>query len=150
MVEYKPYQTKGALLKKLFLLSIILMGLTLASCAASETTQAPVITYENITTESLLGMMNERRDSFVLINALDFNLASIPTTDHMIPFDQLANHLDLLPTDKNAEIVLYCRSGNKSATAADELIRLGYTNVKNLLGGIQAWHEAGLPLFLDP
>ncbi|MBI4569019.1 MAG: sulfurtransferase [Planctomycetes bacterium] len=47
--------------------------------------------------------------------------------------------------DKNAEIVLYCGGGFRSALAADALLRMGYTNVLSMAGGIRAWREAGLP-----
>jgi rhodanese-related sulfurtransferase len=47
--------------------------------------------------------------------------------------------------DLGAEIVLYCGAGNRSALSADALQRMGYTNVKSLGGGLQAWIDAGLP-----
>lgn len=47
--------------------------------------------------------------------------------------------------DKHAEIVLYCGGGYRSALAADNLQKMGYTNVLSMAGGIRAWREAGLP-----
>jgi len=47
--------------------------------------------------------------------------------------------------DKNAEIVMYCGGGFRSALAADNLQRMGYTNVKSMNGGIRAWREHGFP-----
>jgi rhodanese-related sulfurtransferase len=41
-------------------------------------------------------------------------------------------------TDKDAKILVYCRSGNRSATAAKELIEMGYTDVYDF-GGIMSW-----------
>lgn len=43
-----------------------------------------------------------------------------------------------LPFEKDAEILVYCRSGRRSAQAADKLSSMGYTNVADF-GGIQAW-----------
>ena len=47
--------------------------------------------------------------------------------------------------DKNAKLVLYCGGGFRSALAADNLQKMGYTNVHSLAGGWRAWNEAGLP-----
>ncbi len=48
--------------------------------------------------------------------------------------------------DKNEEIVLYCGGGYRSALAADNLQRMGYTNVKSMAGGIKLWTERGFPV----
>ena len=48
--------------------------------------------------------------------------------------------------DKQTEIVLYCGGGYRSALAADNLTRMGYTNVISMDGGIRAWREAGYPI----
>jgi rhodanese-related sulfurtransferase len=47
--------------------------------------------------------------------------------------------------DKNAKIVLYCGGGFRSALAADNLQKMGYTNVESMDGGWRGWTEAGLP-----
>lgn len=43
--------------------------------------------------------------------------------------------------DKNAELILYCGGGFRSALAADNLQKMGYTNVFSLIGGWKAWRE---------
>lgn len=48
--------------------------------------------------------------------------------------------------DKNAEIVLYCGGGFRSALAADALQHMGYTNVHSMAGGIKAWRDRGYPM----
>jgi rhodanese-related sulfurtransferase len=48
--------------------------------------------------------------------------------------------------DKQAEIILYCGGGYRSALAADALQQMGYTKVVSMDGGIRAWREAGYPL----
>jgi len=48
--------------------------------------------------------------------------------------------------DKNAELILYCGGGFRSALAADNLQKMGYTNVWSMAGGWRAWQAAGAPV----
>lgn len=48
--------------------------------------------------------------------------------------------------EHDAELILYCGGGYRSALAADNLQRMGYTNVHSLAGGWKAWREAGAPV----
>jgi rhodanese-related sulfurtransferase len=48
--------------------------------------------------------------------------------------------------DLNTPLVLYCGGGFRSAMAADNLQKMGYTNVVSMDGGIRAWREKGYPL----
>jgi rhodanese-related sulfurtransferase len=52
--------------------------------------------------------------------------------------------------DPNAEIVLYCGGGFRSALAADNLQKMGYTRVVSLAGGWRGWTEAGFPVEVKP
>ena len=70
----------------------------------------------------------------------------IEGTDAFIPYDEVAKHASELPADKSAPLYIYCRSGRMSALATPDLQRLGYTNIIDLKGGMQAWTDAGLPL----
>lgn len=68
------------------------------------------------------------------------NIASIGGV--LIPMSQLPERIDELPADKNTEIIVYCRTGNRSHHVTLFLRdNAGYKNVKNLLGGIYAWHD---------
>jgi rhodanese-related sulfurtransferase len=51
--------------------------------------------------------------------------------------------------DINAPIILYCGGGFRSALAADNLGKMGYTNVISMDGGIRGWREKGYPLTRD-
>jgi rhodanese-related sulfurtransferase len=48
--------------------------------------------------------------------------------------------------DSGVELVLYCGGGYRSALAADNLQKMGYTNVKSMDGGFRAWKDANLPI----
>ncbi len=47
--------------------------------------------------------------------------------------------------DANQVIIAYCGGGGRSALVADNLQKMGYTNVRSMAGGMRAWKEAGLP-----
>ena len=99
-------------------------------------------TYTDVSVTELQSMLANKNFTFVNVHIpFDGNIAK---TDISIPYDQIGQNLDKLPSDKNAKIVLYCRSGRMSAIAAETLVRLGYTNIWNLSGGMAAWEQAGL------
>jgi len=56
----------------------------------------------------------------------------------LIPLDVLEKDATIKLVDKNAIIFVYCRSGNRSVTASEALVKMGYTNIYNL-GGINNW-----------
>ena len=57
-----------------------------------------------------------------------------------------ADQLDQLPPDKDAKIVVYCRSDRMSRISIEEWVKAGYTNLYNLDGGFEAWEAAGYEL----
>ena len=98
--------------------------------------------YSDITVSKLSKMM--RNKNFTLVNVHIPYEGELPQTDLFIPFNQItdAENLEKLP-DKNTPIVLYCRSGSMSTSAAKELAETGFTNIMELDGGFNAWKAAG-------
>ena len=132
-------------MKKLvfILLSVVILTACQSKTVAGETVTAVGGTYQNITPDELNTML-EAKD-FVFVNVHIPFAGNISNTDLSIPYDQISTpeYLNQLPTDKNAKIVLYCRSGRMSEIAATELVALGYSNIWNLDGGMVAWEQAG-------
>ena len=56
-----------------------------------------------------------------------------------VPLGSLTDHIDDLEEYKNQEVVVHCRSGNRSRAAQQYLQQQGFTNVRNLEGGIMAY-----------
>lgn len=96
--------------------------------------------YVDINVQQLSDMMSNKE--FTLVNVHIPYQGEIPQTDLFIPFNEIEANLDELPA-KDAPIVLYCRSGSMSTTAAKELAGLGYTNIMEVDGGFNAWQAAG-------
>lgn len=70
----------------------------------------------------------------------------IQGTDLMLPYDQVRARAAELPADRTTPLAVYCRTGRMSAEAVAVLTELGYTDVVELAGGMQAWQSAGRPL----
>ena len=64
----------------------------------------------------------------------------------LVPPGLLADQIADAAPDKSARTILYCRSGNRSFKAAEQMQELGYENVASMAGGILAWQEQGLPV----
>jgi phage shock protein E len=95
--------------------------------------------FTNITPEEA----KKRLDSEKGIVLLDVRTKEEYDTGHikgsiLIPVDNLKEEAENKLKDKDAPIFVYCRSGNRSTTAANILVNLGYKNVYNL-GGINKW-----------
>jgi rhodanese-related sulfurtransferase len=66
----------------------------------------------------------------------------------LIPLGELAARADELPKDQ--EIVIVCRSGNRSAQGRDILLEAGFTEVTSMAGGLTEWRAAGYPTISGP
>lgn len=73
----------------------------------------------------------------------EWNEGHIPNAT-LIPLGTLPNQLASVPKDK--PIVVICRSGNRSQTGRDILLKAGFTNVTSVNGGMIAWSAAKLPV----
>lgn len=77
----------------------------------------------------------------------EWNAGHIPGAT-LIPLGELAGRVDELPRDK--QIVVVCRSGNRSQTGRDILLDAGFQEVTSLSGGMNDWISQGLPTVTGP
>jgi rhodanese-related sulfurtransferase len=130
------------------ILFVILAATLLAGCQSKTVTGEEVsatgVSYQNFTPAELHTMLKEK--DFIFINVHIPFAGNIAGTDLSIPYDQIEENLSQLPSDKNAKILLYCRSGHMSSIAAEKLVSLGYTNIWNLDGGMEGWEQAGFEI----
>jgi rhodanese-related sulfurtransferase len=97
---------------------------------------------ENITVEEV----KKRMDAGEKLNLVDvrepFENAEFNIGGILLPLGDIqAMMIDEIEPLKDEEVILYCRSGNRSGQAAMTLEMMGFTNTKNLTGGMLAWQE---------
>lgn len=126
--------------KYLIPLAVLLSVFMMASCAAkTPAAEATVAEYHKITAEQA----KERMDSGDELIVLDVRTQEEYDAGHidgavLLPNETIADTQPEVLPDLNEEILIYCRSGNRSAQAANKLVAMGYTNVYDF-GGIIDW-----------
>ena len=95
--------------------------------------------YEQITAENAKKIMDSGEEHIILDTREqdEFDEGHIPGAI-LIPYTEIENKAEEMLPDKDAQILVYCRSGRRSKIASESLSKLGYTNVKEF-GGIIDW-----------
>ncbi len=132
------------------LLAAIATLLLLAACGGQETA-APVVEEIDLTTladsvdvDTVHAVKDNAGVFLIDVREPDEYAAGHIPGITLIPMGEVAARLAELPRDK--EIIITCRTGNRSGQVADLLREQGFTNVHNMSGGIVAWEEAGYPV----
>ena len=89
----------------------------------------------------------DARENFALVDVREeseFAAGHIPGAMHLGK-GIIERDIEAKIPDHDAKIILYCGGGFRSALAADNLQKMGYTNVESMDGGWRGWTEAGLP-----
>jgi rhodanese-related sulfurtransferase len=103
-----------------------------------------------VTVDDVKGKL-DRKDEFLLVDVREDNewqKDHLPEAIHLGK-GVIERDIEQRIPDLNATIVLYCGGGFRSALAADNLRRMGYTNVLSMDGGIREWREKGYRLTRD-
>lgn len=137
----------GATGKKIYL-SLLVIGVLLFGFALGKKQVEVNPTGDTVTVRQLQRMLKTKRvasdkQPFTLINVHTPYEGEIEKTDKFIAYDKIIEQSALLPKDKNAPIILYCKSGRMSAEALITMRNMGYKNVKHLEGGMDAWQKSG-------
>ena len=123
-------------MKKLVFLLLAVMLLT-ACGQDKENNQGAV--YVNITAEEAKQIM-DTEEGYVILDVRtkeEYDQGHIPGAI-VISHEEIAEKAEEVLTDKDQLILVYCRSGRRSKLAAEALVELGYTNIKEF-GGIIDW-----------
>lgn len=124
------------------------------ACSADAPEGASVEPRAPVTTQRLVPkaadvLQRTRSDVLVLDvrTSEEFAAGRLPGATR-IHVDALDEAIDdgTLPASAHQPILVYCRSGNRSSRAAEILADRGYTEVFDLVGGLEAWQESGLPI----
>lgn len=125
------------LLKGLIIMLILNLSLfSLTSCQANTTDTA---SYEQISPEEAKTIMDTETDYVILDvqTADEYAEGHIPNAVNL-DHEDISSKAEALLPDQDALILVYCRSGRRSKIAAEALVTLGYSNVKEF-GGINDW-----------
>ena len=124
------------------LIWIVLVMMLLSACGQpngeeKETMQEAV--YVNITAAQAKDIMDSQEGYIILDTRAqeEYDESHIPGAI-VIPHDEILEKAESVLTDKDQLILVYCRSGRRSKLAAEDLVKLGYTNIKEF-GGIIDW-----------
>ena len=120
------------------LLIFALTALLLAACGQNHH-QETVYMYMNITAQEAKEIMDTQK-GYVILDVRtqeEYDQGHIPGAI-VIPHEEITEKAEAVLQDKKQLILVYCRSGRRSKIAADALVELGYTNIKEF-GGILDW-----------
>ena len=121
--------------KLVFLLLAVMM---LAACGQDKEKDQGAV-YVNITAEEAKQIM-DTEEGYIILDARtqeEYDQGHIPGAI-VISHEEIAEKAEEVLTDKEQLILVYCRSGRRSKIAAEALVELGYTNIKEF-GGISDW-----------
>lgn len=119
----------------IFLLSFMLL---LTGCGQEEKAEGEAV-YLNITAEEAKSIMDSETDYIILdVRTFEeYETGHIPGA-RCLPLDDIESKAKVTIPDQDALYLVYCRSGRRSKLAAEILVELGYTNIREF-GGINDW-----------
>jgi rhodanese-related sulfurtransferase len=130
-------------MKKVTIVAVLVMAASLLAACSSTDEGTSGQAWNMLTPQQLSDMMGS--EDVYLVNVHVPVEGEIPGTDADISYTEIASRIGELPTSGAPKLVIYCRSGNMSNIAAQDLVNAGVTGFYELQGGYTAWQAAGLP-----
>ncbi len=123
----------------IILFIVILITIIFTGCTSMEKNQTGTETvYKKISAEEAKAIIESENVIILDVRTQEeYNEGHIENSV-LLPMNDISAKAEEILTDKDAKILVYCRSGNRSATASKQLIKMGYTNVYDF-GGINSW-----------
>ena len=120
-------------------LVIIVLAMLLLTACGEEKEDKQGAEYMNITAQQAKELMDSQAGYVILDTRTqeEYDQGHIPGAI-VLPYDEVLERAEGILTDKDQLILVYCRSGRRSKLAANDLVKLGYTNIREF-GGIIDW-----------
>ena len=130
----------------LSIMALVMIPLLASACGVGEQTPEG---YENTPVKHAYEHWRQGGQSPIPFVFLDVRTPEEYAAGHikgarLIPVQELSEHLAEVP--KNKQVYVYCYSGVRSARASKLLAKHGFNNIENVMGGFEAWKDAGYPV----
>lgn len=134
----------------LLLVTVFVFGLLSSSILNNVTKNKEInaTSYKNILPQEFDKILSNRKVFLVDVHIPEQK--HLDGTDLVVPYNKIKENLNKFPKDKNAEIIVYCKSGRMSIDASNALLEAGYTRVYNLVGGLNAYRESHFGVYIAP
>lgn len=128
--------------------AVLLLAVAATGCGSQETASSDgTATYETVEVQAAYDALSSNEDAQIVDvrEPVEWAETGVPQGAVLIPLADVESRASAeLAAD--GPVYVICRSGNRSRTASQTLVGLGYTQVYNVDGGITAWLAAGLPV----
>ena len=124
---------------KIWIGLMTMLLLLFVGCGQAENNHSETA-YVTITAEEAKEIM-DGEETYTILDVRtqeEYDQGHIGTETLLIPYDEIETQAEEALPDKEAQILVYCRTGRRSKIAAESLASMGYTNVKEF-GGIEDW-----------
>lgn len=149
MIKEKEHKLgqNNRLLKKLAIIIIPLILIVILFLVLQNPTTPALTLSKEISVDEAYQLFQDGEFILDVRQPEEYEAGHIPGSV-LIPLDILESRLSEIPKDNN--VVVVCRSGNRSATGRDILLNAGFTSVTSMAGGMNQWVDKGYEIIVGP